>query len=96
MSIRITCINKDGGNHENPHAAIRQLGWINESSGERNRITRIDLYNWIKNQGGQAYVKDAYGNIAYVGTAVTSSGTQFVRTYADKTWTDNLLSLPEC
>jgi hypothetical protein len=23
MSIRITCITKDGGNHENPHVAIR-------------------------------------------------------------------------
>lgn len=29
MSIRITCITKAGGDHENPYVAISRLGWVN-------------------------------------------------------------------
>ncbi len=61
MSIRITCIKKDGGNHENPHVAISELGWINEGTNESGRSDRLTLYNWIKDKKGQAYVKDSRG-----------------------------------
>jgi hypothetical protein len=54
------------------------------------------MYDWIKNQSGHAYVRDASGNTVRVGTAETSRGTKYVRTYRDGTWTDNLLALPEC
>ena len=96
MSVRIICISKDGGYHENPHEAISSLGWKNESTGESNSSTRLQMYDWIKNEGGKAYVKDSRGNIAYVEPRVNTRGTKYVRTYADQTWTDNLLSLPEC
>ncbi|GAN91770.1 hypothetical protein Gbfr_091_001 [Gluconobacter frateurii M-2] len=96
MSVRITCINKDGGNHENPHTAISYLGWINEETRETGKSTRLELYDWIKNKNGYAYVRDASGNTVSVGTAETERGTKYVKTYRDKTWTDNLLSLPEC
>ncbi|MDO8659134.1 MAG: DUF3892 domain-containing protein [Candidatus Parcubacteria bacterium] len=95
MSVRITCINKDGGNHQNPHEAISHLGWINEQTGETGKNTRLEMYDWIE-KGGEAYVRDAYGNTIRVGTAISSLGAKYVRTYADSTWTDNLLSLPEC
>jgi hypothetical protein len=29
MSIRITCITKAAGDHENPFVAISRLGWVN-------------------------------------------------------------------
>jgi hypothetical protein len=29
MSIRITCITKAGGDHENPYVAISRLAWVN-------------------------------------------------------------------
>jgi hypothetical protein len=29
MTIKITCITKSGGNHENPYEAISRLGWVN-------------------------------------------------------------------
>ena len=96
MSVRITCINKDGGNHENLHVAISTLGWTNEETGESGVSTRLVMYDWIKDQNGYAYVRDANGNTARVGTAETSRGTKYVRTYRDNVWTDNLLSLPEC
>jgi len=96
MSIRITCINKDHGNHYNPHEAITDLGWTNEQSNETGRSTRLQMYDWIKDQGGQAFVRDGRGNSAQVGTVVSPNGTKYVRTYADGKWTDNLLALPEC
>jgi len=96
MTIRITCINKDGGNHDNPHVAISHLGWIGDESGESGKSTRLEMYEWIKTQKGKAYVRGANGSTAWVGTAETENGTKYVRTYSDNTWTDNLLALPEC
>lgn len=96
MSVRITCISKAGGDHENPHVAISNLGWINEENNQRGTSTRLEMYDWIKEKSGAAYVHDAAGNQVMVGTAETQRGTKYVRTYRDKVWTDNLLALPEC
>jgi hypothetical protein len=96
MAIRITCINKPDGNLQNPHEAISFLGWINEADGQQSRISRLDLYNWLKTQNGTAYVKDNQGNIAYVKPRENINGTKFVQTQADGIWKDNLLALPAC
>jgi hypothetical protein len=96
MSIRITCINKSRGYHQDPHHAIENLGWVNEENGKTGKNTRLEIYNWLKTENASAYVTDAYGNRAYVGTREHSNGTKFVQTYADQVWTDNLLALPEC
>jgi Protein of unknown function (DUF3892) len=95
MSIRITCINKANGHHEDPHVAIEYLGWANETNGNQGKSTRLEIYNWLK-EGGQAYVKDRFGNKAYLVPKVSWSGNPFVQTVADNTPTDNLLQLPEC
>jgi hypothetical protein len=96
MAIRITCIKKAGGNHEDPHVAISELGWINEQDSKTGRNTRIEIYNWIKDEKGVAYVKDGYGNVAYLVAKVSRNGNPYVQTVADGTPTDNLLKLPEC
>lgn len=72
------------------------MGWINEESGKSGNTSRIDMYNFIKDDKGIAYVKDAFGNRATLTTAISSRGTKFVKTIADDTKTDNLLRLPEC
>lgn len=95
MSIKITCINKSGGDHEDPHHAISDLGWTNEQSGEQGKSTRLAVYDWIK-QGGVAYVYDGKGNKAQVRTREHKNGTKYLQTYADGVWTDNLLARPEC
>lgn len=95
MSIKITCITKDAGNHENPYVAISHLGWINESTQERGYNTREVVYDFVKN-GNIAYVKDIFGNIAKLMCAISSRGTKYVKTVADETKTDNLLKLQEC
>ncbi len=96
MAIRIVCINKSGGWHADPHHAISHLGWRNEETGEAGKNTRLEIYDWIKNKNGIAYVLDSRGNKAYVGVRENQYGTKYVQTYADQVWTDNLLALPEC
>jgi hypothetical protein len=56
MSIRITCIKKAGGYHEDPHEAISTLGWVEDGSGNRGSMSREEMYVWIKDKGGEAYV----------------------------------------
>jgi len=97
VAIRITCINKAGGQHYDPHVAITNLGWVNDSTGETGESSRQAVYDWLKqNPTNQAYVRDGFGNVAYLGARENQHGTQFVQTYRDQTWTDNLLALPEC
>ena len=96
MAVRITCITKDNGNHENPHTAIQSLGWLEDGTSKKGTSTRLEMYDWVKNQSGDAYVRDGSGNTVRAGTAESSRGTKYVRTYRDNTWTDNLLALPEC
>lgn len=96
MSIRITCINKSGGYHEDQHHAISHLAWVEDGTGKTGKNTRLEIYRWLKNDNGVAYVQDWRGNKAYLYPRENAHGTQFVQTYADNVWTDNLLALPEC
>ncbi len=96
MAVRVTCINKDGGNHQNPHEGITDFGWVNEQTRATGRSTRAQMVEFLEKQNGKAYVKDRLGNVAYIGVVITSWGTKYLRTYADGKWSDNLLSLPEC
>jgi len=95
MSVRITCINKDEGYHENPNEAISHYGWLNESSGKQGESDRRSMVEWVNKEGNEAYVKDD-GNIAYCYVRKSSNGIEFLQTFADSKYTNNLLSLPEC
>jgi hypothetical protein len=96
LAIRITCISKSNGYHSDPHHAIERLGWLEDGTGNTGNNTRLEIYDWIKNQNGAAYVLDSKRNKASVGTRENSFGTKYLQTYADRVWTDNLLALPEC
>jgi hypothetical protein len=92
--VRITCINKDGGNHLNPHEGITHYGWINQS-GKTGRSNRAAMVEWIE-ANNKAYVQDPQGNRAYCAIRVSSAGNKFLQTYSDGRYGNNLLSLPEC
>jgi hypothetical protein len=47
MTVRITCINKEQGHHDDPHAAISTLGWVDEGTNKTGRSTRVDMHNWV-------------------------------------------------
>lgn len=96
MAVRIRCIRKDGGNHQNPHEGITHFGWINEQTRALGESTRTQMIDFLENQNGQAYVKDQLGNIAYLEIVNSAWGTRYLRTFADGKWIDNLLALPEC
>lgn len=96
MAVKIRCVNKPSGNIHDPHEAISDYGWIDEKDGKTGISTREEIVNWIKNKNGQAYVKDIYGNIAYCYVRKSVNGTEFLQTYTDGKYTDNLLSLPSC
>ena len=97
VAIRITCINKAGGQHYDPHTAIATLGWMNDANGATGKSGRLQVYDWLKqSSANQAYVADRFGNRAYLYPRENSNGTKFVQTVTDRVWTDNLLALPEC
>jgi hypothetical protein len=94
MAIRITCIRKDSGNHENPYVAISSLGWVEETTGEQKSSTRQQMYDWVAT-GGYAYVQAGNAKAKLIG-AVSPRGNKYVKTEADSTQSDNLLKLSEC
>lgn len=94
MAVQIICINKDGGDHDDPNEGITRLGWINESTKERGASTRAGMVKFVKG-GGKAYVKDST-TMAYLVVRVSRAGNEYVKTVADGRETNNLLQLPEC
>jgi hypothetical protein len=97
VAIQITCINKAGGQHYDPHTAIATLGWKNDATGVTGKSERLQVYDWLKqSSANQAYVADRLGNRAYLYPRENSDGTKFVQTVTERVWTDNLLALPEC
>lgn len=96
MAVRITCINKQQGYHQDPHHAIEYLGWVEDGTGRTGKSSRLEVYNFLKNNNGSAYVLDGYVNKAYLFPRENFAGTKFVQTQADNVWTNNLLALPEC
>lgn len=95
MSVRITCINKSSGYHENPHEAVSYYGWKNEITNDTGKSARQIMVDWVKNEGN-AYVVDAAGNKVYCYVNKSVNGTEFLQTQADGRFTNNLLELPEC
>ena len=96
MAVKITCIRKDQGNHQNPHEGINDFGWVNEQTRAAGQSTRAQMVQFLEQQGGKAYVKDRLGSVAYISVVTSQWDTKYLRTYANGKWTDNLLSLPEC
>ena len=95
MAVRITCIRKSGGYHENPYVAISQLGWVNDASGQTGESTREAMYDFVENQRGEAYVQSGYSRARVFG-AISARGTRYVKTEPNNTVADNLLKLMEC
>lgn len=95
MRIQIVCIRKDHGNHYNPHEAINLFGYVASGNRLRQYMTRGQFIAFLAQSGNSAYVSDGINRAdCFVNTS--SLGHQFVQTYADNKWSDNLLNLPEC
>lgn len=96
MSVRIICINKDNGNHYNRHEAIEYFGWLNESTQVSGKSSLEEMIKFLRN-GNTAYVVNRYNNSDRAYLYINSrNGREFLQTYADGQWSDNLLQLDEC
>ncbi len=96
MAVRIICIKKDDGEHENPYVAIDHLEWVNDRIKVNGITDRTKIHDWIKNEKGEAYIMDQSGNKTYLIPAISPKGNKYVKTVIDETITDSLLMLPEC
>ncbi|BAU55073.1 DUF3892 domain-containing protein [Mucilaginibacter gotjawali] len=95
MAVRITSIKKEKGPHENPYLAIRFFAWENEQINVPGITDRAGIYDWIKDNRGEAYIKDKNGVKRYLLAAVSPLGNKYVKTVADESEPDQLLELPE-
>ncbi len=84
--VQITCINKVP--RQNSHEGITHLG------GPSWRWTREMVIRAIE-AGTDTFYTLASGRRADVGVVNGPSG-KYLRTYADRQWSDNLLALREC
>jgi hypothetical protein len=84
--VRVTCINKQPRN--NPHEGITHLGGVGW------KWTRQQVINSI-NDRTNTFFTLVNGKRADVAVVSAPNG-QYVRTYADGVWNDNLLALEEC
>ncbi|MEO3403199.1 hypothetical protein AAFN85_04805 [Mucilaginibacter sp. CAU 1740] len=96
MAVRIVCIKTDTRPHHNPYVAIDSLEWVNERINVKGITERSKLYDWIKNEDGEAYIIDKQGNKTCLIPAVCPEGNKYVKTVYDESETDYLLGLPEC
>jgi hypothetical protein len=86
--VYVTAVHMVGGEG---HEHIASVRWQNPEGGAEGVSTRARMVEWIGNEGGQAYVTDGI-QTATVG--VVQAYPPYIRTYADRVWTDNLLALP--
>jgi Protein of unknown function (DUF3892) len=91
MTICITAIRLSGGN---THQHIVRVWWTNPSNNKTDDNTRAEIVSWIETEDGTAYVQDPYGHRINVGVVKPTHGEKYLRTHADRVWTDNLLALP--
>ena len=86
-TYHVTCINKS--DRTSRHERIRNIGGLGWQHTQQNAIV------WIE-AGINDYYTTAPGYRAKVIVAKTPEGHKYLKTDADTTTKDNLLSLPEC
>lgn len=87
--IRIVAIRQVGGRF---HEHISELRWTQDEITTTDS-TRAQMVAFVEG-GGEAYVKDARGDVAFLRVRTSVNGIKYVQTYADGIWSDNLLALP--
>ena len=84
--VQVTCINKQPRN--DPYEGITHLG------GPKWKWTRQEVIDSIRAKTNTFYTK-VNGTRADIGV-VNGAHSDYLRTYADGKWNDNLLALEEC
>ena len=91
QNVEISCINKS--DRQNPYERIKDVGGKNPD-GTRWRISEDRAIQGIE-EGKWAFYTSVGGTSVWVEIA-TRNGRKYLKTQADTTTKDNLLSLPDC
>lgn len=91
-SHEIKCINKT--DRPNIHERITHIGGFN-SDGKRWKITQKEAIEGVKSKTWSFYVIHDNRTVAVI-IAISQYGNEYLKTEADRTEINNLLSLPEC
>ena len=91
MSIRVTHVRLSAGGYAHEH--ITDLRWVSYETSKSGDSSKSTIVNWIDVEGGTAYVESGTTKVP-VRVVKPSGQTPYLRTQANRTWTDNLLSLP--
>ena len=83
---QVTCVSKQP--RENPYEGITHLGGADWKWTRQKVIESIEA-------GTNSFFTNTTGRRADIGVVDGPHG-KYLRTYANGTWNDNLLSLPEC
>lgn len=84
--VQVTCINKSP--RQNPYEGISHLGGVDW------RWTRQQVIESINSRTNSFFTR-VNGNRSEIGVVNGPNG-QYLRTYSNGQWTDNLLALVEC
>jgi len=90
MSIEITHVRFTG--FQKTHESITAYKWRSRENSDVGSSDKPTLVAWVDDKG-IAYV-GAGSEQVRVGAVHPDSGAAYLRTYADDSWTNNLLSLP--
>ncbi|WP_438014952.1 DUF3892 domain-containing protein [Sorangium sp. So ce315] len=91
-TIYITHIRLSGGSG---HEHITHVRWLNRATNKTDITTIGKMVEWLNSKTAKNVAKVTDGvNAVLVG--VVEKPYPHLRTYADKKWTNNLLSLPRC
>ena len=91
--LQVTCINKPYP--ENPHTRIQALGGLNPSTGERWHYSEDQVIQFIIN-GVHTFFLKSEGVTINVKVDHKGPLNLYLKTDADSTLINNLLSLPQC
>lgn len=85
--VEIIAIHMVGSGH---HSHISELKWRNPQTKATGTSTRAGMVEFVRANPDTAYVQ---GPTRQAFLKVVEANPPYVQTYADNTWTDNLLSL---
>ena len=92
--IKITPPNLKGLDPIIAHKTIDTFEWVNETTQKKGQTSREEMYNWLVNQKGSAYITIGGENIFLFG-AITPIGEKYVRAAKNGDWSNDLLELSQ-
>ena len=85
----LTAIHTEGGETE---AHVTNFRWLNSTSGVAGTSSTANMVAWLE-KGNSLFVGGPDGKVS-VGVVRPAAGTPYLRSFANKQWTDNLKALP--